>query len=33
MTAEHPEELLRQFEAYCPALADKAEWALGMMDS
>jgi len=33
MTAEHPEELLRQFEAYRPAIADKAKWALGMMDS
>ena len=30
MTAEHPEELLRQFEAYCPPIANKAEWALGM---
>lgn len=30
LTAEHPEELLRQFEVYCPPLADKAEWALGL---
>jgi hypothetical protein len=30
LTAEHPEELLGQFEAYCPPLADKAEWALGL---
>ena len=33
LTAEHPEELLRQFEAYRPPLTDKADWALGMMDS
>ena len=33
MTAEHPQELLGKFAAYCPPLADKASWALGMMDS
>ncbi|MBN2399184.1 MAG: TIGR00730 family Rossman fold protein, partial [Candidatus Aminicenantes bacterium] len=29
LTAEYPQELLRQFETYRPANADKAEWALG----
>lgn len=33
MTAEDPAELLEKFAAYRPPLADKAEWALGMMDS
>jgi uncharacterized protein (TIGR00730 family) len=30
LTAETPEELLRQFENYEPVVADKAEWALGL---
>jgi len=30
LAAEHPEELLRQFEAYRPPAADKAAWALQM---
>lgn len=30
LTAEHPEELLRQFETYRPSTADKAAWALQM---
>ena len=30
LTAEAPEELLKQFETYCPPVADKAEWALGL---
>jgi uncharacterized protein (TIGR00730 family) len=30
LTAETPEELLRQFERYEPVAVDKAEWALGM---
>jgi uncharacterized protein (TIGR00730 family) len=30
LTAEAPEELLKQFESYCPPVADKAEWALGL---
>jgi uncharacterized protein (TIGR00730 family) len=30
LTAETPEELLRQFERYAPVAADKAAWALGM---
>jgi hypothetical protein len=30
LTAEHPEDLLRQFETYRPSAADKAEWALEM---
>jgi uncharacterized protein (TIGR00730 family) len=30
VTAEHPEELLRQFESYRPPASDKAEWALGL---
>lgn len=30
MTAEHPEELLGQFEAYRPPFADKAQWALDL---
>jgi uncharacterized protein (TIGR00730 family) len=30
LTAEHPEDLLEQFESYRPTTADKAEWALGL---
>jgi uncharacterized protein (TIGR00730 family) len=30
LSAEEPEELLRQFETYCPPVTDKAEWALGL---
>ena len=30
LSAEEPEELLRQFECYNPIVADKAEWALGL---
>jgi len=30
LVAEHPEDLLRQFETYRPATADKATWALQM---
>jgi uncharacterized protein (TIGR00730 family) len=30
LSAEEPEELLRQFERYNPIIADKAEWALGL---
>jgi len=30
LSAEEPEELLRQFECYKPIVADKAEWALGL---
>lgn len=33
LSAEKPEALLQQFETYSPVAADKAEWALGMMDS
>jgi len=33
LTAEDPKELLNKFETYHPPVADKAEWALGMMDS
>ncbi len=30
LSAEHPEQLLQQFETYRPANTDKAEWALGL---
>jgi hypothetical protein len=30
LAAAHPEELLEQFEAYCPPIADKAAWALDL---
>ncbi|MCX6557444.1 MAG: TIGR00730 family Rossman fold protein [Candidatus Aminicenantes bacterium] len=30
LSAEDPEELLRQFECHQPPVADKAEWALGL---
>jgi hypothetical protein len=33
MSADQPEELLERFAAYRPPAADKAEWALGLMDS
>jgi uncharacterized protein (TIGR00730 family) len=29
LSAEHPQDLLTQFETYKPSTADKAEWALG----
>ncbi len=33
LAADDPEELLRKFECHKPIAADKAEWALGLMDS
>jgi len=33
LTAETPEDLLQKFATYHPPAADKAEWALGLMDS
>lgn len=30
LTAEEPDELLKQFAGYIPSCADKAEWALGL---
>lgn len=30
LSAEHPQDLLKQFETYKPSTADKAEWALGL---
>jgi uncharacterized protein (TIGR00730 family) len=33
LSAEEPEDLLRQFERHQPPVADKAEWALGLEQS